>query len=309
MANKRNNISKNRIQQTTKVDSKVKDIRIGIYDIDSALDYYFNQVIKPKVDDGGETIDVPVIYGSPERWKSVQKSGAYRDIKSGKIQIPLIMYRRTGLERVEGMMGNKIDAADPNNIVRQFATRYNARNRYDRFNILQGVKPSKEYYNVIIPDYVKITYEVIVWTEYIAQQNKIIEDINYNANSYWGDTNSFKFLATMDSFTTENNLEQGVDRSVKANFSVNLNGYIIPDNVQKDATDFANRTFTAKSATTSEFVFNDIDNPVNRNSSNTYGTGSLVDEGNTLDSTKRYLEGDGEPGSNSLTSKYKQSNF
>jgi len=45
MANKRNNISKNRIQQTTKVDSKVKDIRIGIYDIDSALDYYFNQVM------------------------------------------------------------------------------------------------------------------------------------------------------------------------------------------------------------------------------------------------------------------------
>jgi len=309
MANKRNNISKNRIQQTTKVDSKVKDIRIGIYDIDSALDYYFNQVIKPKVDDGGETIDVPVIYGSPERWKSVQKSGAYRDIKSGKIQIPLIMYRRTGLERVEGMMGNKIDAADPNNIVRQFATKYNARNRYDRWNILQGVKPTQEYYNVIIPDYVKITYDVIVWTEYIAQQNKIIEDINYNANSYWGDTNSFKFLATMDSFTTENNLEQGVDRSVKANFSVNLNGYIIPDNVQKDATDFANRTFTAKSLTTSEFVFNDIDNPVNRNSSNVYGTGSLVDEGSTLDSTTRNFEGDGEPGSNSLRSKYKQSKF
>ena len=309
MASKRNNISSNRVKQTNKVDSKVKDIRIGIYDIDSALDYYFNQVIKPKVDDGGETIDVPVIYGSPERWKSVQNSRAYRDIKSGKIQIPLIMYRRTGLERVEGMMGNKIDAADPNNIVRQFATKYNARNRYDRWNILQGVKPTQEYYNVIIPDYVKITYDVIVWTEYIAQQNKIIEDINYNANSYWGDTNSFKFLATMDSFTTENNLEQGVDRSVKANFSVNLNGYIIPDNVQKDATDFANRTFTAKSLTTSEFVFNDIDNPVNRNSSNVYGTGSLVDEGSTLDSTTRNFEGDGEPGSNSLRSKYKQSKF
>ena len=307
MAN-RNNISPDRSNQSTKNDSKVKDITIGIYDIDEAITYYFNQVIKPKVDDGEESIDVPIIYGSPERWKSIQKSGAFRDA-TGKIQVPLIMYRRTGMERVEGMMGNKIDAADPTNVVRQFATRYNARNRYDRFNILQGVKPSKEYYNVIIPDYVKITYDVIVWTEYIAQQNKIIEDINYNANSYWGDTNSFKFLATMDSFTTENNLEQGVDRSVKANFSVNLNGYIIPDNVQKDATDFANRTFTAKSLTTSEFVFNDIDNPVNRNSSNVYGTGSLVDEGSTLDSTTRNFEGDGEPGSNSLRSKYKQSKF
>ena len=305
MANKRNNISNNRVQQITKVDSTVKDITIGILDIDSAMDYYFNQVIKPKVDDGGETIDVPIIYGSPERWRSVQKSGAYRDIKSGKIQIPLIMYRRTGLERVEGMMGNKIDAADPSNIVRQFATKYNARNRYDRFNILQGVKPTKEYYNVIIPDYVKLTYEVIIWTEYIAQQNKIIEDINYNANSYWGDKNSFKFLAMMDSFTTENSLEQGVDRSIRANFSMTLNGYIIPDNVQKDATDFAKRTFTAKSLQTTEFVFNDIDNPVNQNSSNINKTGSLIDEGNSIDATNRRINGE----EGSLAKKYKDSKF
>ena len=54
----------------------------------------------------------------------------------------------------------------------------------------------------------------------------------------------------MDSFTVDNTLEQGVDRSVKANFQLTLNGYVIPDNVQKDATDFAKRTFTAKSLTT-----------------------------------------------------------
>jgi len=307
MAN-RKEIASNRATQSTKNDSKVKDITIGIYDIDEAINFYFNQVIKPKVDDGEEMIDVPIIYGSPERWRSVQKSGAFRDAK-GKIQIPLIMYRRTGMERVEGMMGNKIDAADPTNVIRQFATRYNARNRYDRFNIIRGVKPSREFYNVIIPDYLKITYDVIVWTEYVAQQNKIIEDINYNANSYWGDKNSFKFLAMMDSFTTENTLEQGQDRSIRANFQITMNGYVIPDSVQKDATNFANRTFTAKAVTTTEFVFNDINNPVNQNSSNINSTGSLIDEGSTLDSTKRNFEGDGEPGSNSLRSKYKQSNF
>ena len=158
----RKDISANRQDRITKNDSdNVKDIRIGIYDIDEAITFYFNQVIKPKVDDGEEMIDVPIIYGSPERWKSVQKSGAFRDAK-GKIQLPLIMYRRTGMERVEGMMGNKIDAADPINVIRQFTTRYNARNRYDRFNILRGVKPSKEFYNVIIPDYLKITYDVII---------------------------------------------------------------------------------------------------------------------------------------------------
>jgi len=308
MAKRTNNIVSNRASQISKGESKVKDITIGLYDVDEAITFYFNQVIKPKVDDGEEVIDVPIVYGSPERWKSVQKSGVFRDDK-GKIQIPVIMYRRTNLERVEGMMGNKIDAADPNNVIRQFATRYNPRNRYDRWNILQGVKPSKEYYNVIIPDYVKITYEVIVWTEYVAQQNKIIEDINYNANSYWGDKNSFKFLAMMDSFTTENTLEQGQDRSVRANFQITMNGYIIPDNVQKDASNFAKRVFTAKQLTTTEFVFNDIDKPVNQNSSNVNSTGSLIDEGSTLDSTKRRLEGSGDPASNKLIDKYKNSNF
>ncbi len=305
---KRNNISSNRTNQLSKNNSKVKDITIGIYDIDEAISFYFNQVIKPKVDDGEEMVDVPIIYGSQERWKSVQKSGVFRDVK-GKIQIPLIMYRRTGLERVEGMMGSKIDASDPTRIKRQFAVTYNARNRYDRWSVLRQTKPSREYYNVIMPDYFKITYDVIVWTEYIAQQNKIIEDINYNANSYWGDKDSFKFLAMMDSFTTENTLEQGQDRSVRANFQLTMNGYVIPDNVQKDATDFANRTFTTKRLSTSEFVFNDIDKPINQNSSNVYNTGSLVDEGNTIDSTTRHLQGDGEPGSNTLINKYKQSKF
>ena len=113
----------------------------------------------------------------------------------------------------------------------------------------------------------------------------------------------------MDSFTTENTLEQGQDRSVRANFQISMNGYIIPDNVQKDATNFAKRTFTAKQVTTTEFVFNDIDKPVNQNSTNVNKTGSLVDEGNTLDSTTRRLEGSGDPASNRLIDKYKNSNF
>jgi len=303
MSNLKNNISSNRANQITNSDSKVKDIRIGLYDVDEAISFYFNNVIRPKIDDGEEMIDVPIIYGAPERWKSVQKSGVFRDTK-GKIQIPLIMYRRISMDRVEGMMGNKIDASDPSHIIRQFAAPYNARNRYDNWNILQNQKPSAEYYNVIIPDYFKMTYEVMIWTEYVVQQNKIIEDINYNANSYWGDKNSFKFLAMMDSYTTDNTLEQGVDRSVKASFQLILNGYVVPDNVQKDATDFAKRTFTVKSMTTTEFVPNDINNPVNQNSSNIYPTGSLIDEGNTLDATKRSAAGN-----SAIADKYKQSKF
>ena len=65
-------------------------------------------------------------------------------------------------------------------------------------------------------------------------------------------------------------------------------------------------TFTTKTLSTTEKVYNDIANPVNEQTSNVYSTGSLVDEGNTLDSTTRYVDG----GSNSkLTNKYKSSKF
>ena len=48
----------------------VKDISVGLEDIDNAIMYYFKNVIKPNVVQNEQQIAVPVIYGSPERWKS-----------------------------------------------------------------------------------------------------------------------------------------------------------------------------------------------------------------------------------------------
>ena len=52
---------------------------------------YFNKVIKPSVIVNGNRTPVPIIYGSPERWKGVLKDGYFRD-KGGKLQVPLIMF-------------------------------------------------------------------------------------------------------------------------------------------------------------------------------------------------------------------------
>jgi hypothetical protein len=73
--------------------------------------YYFNNVIKPSVIINGNRIDVPLIYGSPERWKGVQKDGYFRD-KEGKIQTPLIMFKRDSVEKRRDL-GNKMDANNP----------------------------------------------------------------------------------------------------------------------------------------------------------------------------------------------------
>ena len=52
-----------------------KPFSIGIQDLDEAVFYYFKNVIKPFVFQNGECRNVPVIYGSPERWKSFQRDG------------------------------------------------------------------------------------------------------------------------------------------------------------------------------------------------------------------------------------------
>ena len=87
----------NRGEITRRDDDKVNDIYIGLQDHDEAIAYYFDNVIKPTVVSNGQRIDIPLIYGNPERWKSVQKDGYYRD-KEGKIQTPLIMFKRDSVE-------------------------------------------------------------------------------------------------------------------------------------------------------------------------------------------------------------------
>ena len=86
---------------------------IGIQDIDESIMYYFQNVIRPFVIQNGTRIEVPIIYGSPEKWKSFQKDGYYRDQK-GRIMAPLIMFKRTDITKNRAI-ANKLDANYPNN--------------------------------------------------------------------------------------------------------------------------------------------------------------------------------------------------
>jgi len=219
---------KNRANQRSMANSDVKQLSIGLKDIDEAIVYYFNNVIKPLVVQNGIPLKVPVLYGSPERWVSVQKDGYYRD-KNGKIQVPLIMFKRDSIEK-NRTLGNKLDANMPLNFG-IFEKRYSKKNIYDRFSALQNRIPVKEYYGVIMPDYVNITYNCILFTEYVEQMNKLVEAINYASDAYWGDRERFQFRAMIDSYTPTVEIVQGQDRVVKTTFTIKLLGHIIPDTI------------------------------------------------------------------------------
>jgi len=219
---------KNRVYQSDTDSEKVQPVLIGIKDIDEAIFFYFNEVLKPQVSQNGRTIKVPLVYASPERWAAMQKDGYYRD-KNGKMQAPLITFRRDSIEK-NRQLGNKLDGNSPHNFG-VFQKKFSPRNVYDRFGILNNRKPEQEYYAVAIPDYVNIVYSAVIFTDYMEQNNKIVEGINFSSDSYWGDPSKFRFRAMIDNYSTSTELVQGNDRIVKTEFSINLLGHIITDTV------------------------------------------------------------------------------
>ena len=220
--------NKRRENQRTVKNDEVKQLNVGLKDIDSAIVYYFENVVRPSVIQNGVKINVPILYGSPERWAAVQKDGYYRD-KNGKIQTPLIMFKRDSVTK-DRSLGNKMDANNPIHFG-VFEKKYSRKNIYDNFGLLTNRIPVKELYGVIIPDYVNLVYSCVVFTEYVEQMNKIVESINFASDSYWGDPERFKFRASIDDYTTVTELVQGGDRTVKTNFTIKIGGYIVPDTI------------------------------------------------------------------------------
>ena len=215
----------NRALQHKRTDT-TKDISVSLMDMDSAIMYYFTEVIKPMVVENGETIKVPVMYSSPERWYAIQKSGFMRDAKR-QVIIPAIAFRRTGMEKDSTLPVDKLDPEEPK-LHWQFERKYTNANRYDNFTIQQGLFPQKEYYNVAVPDYMVLSYDFVVWTPYIEQMNKLVERINWSAGSYWGEPNKMRFRTNIDSFTDSTEVTDA-ERIVKTEFSVTLRGYLIPE--------------------------------------------------------------------------------
>ena len=91
---------------------EVKNVEVGLLDVDAAIMFYFNEVIQPKVIEQGEEVKVPLFYANPERWKAIRKDGHLRDTKRQLIT-PLIVFRRTSMSKSPDLPMNKIDANDP----------------------------------------------------------------------------------------------------------------------------------------------------------------------------------------------------
>jgi hypothetical protein len=243
----------NRSEQMSFKGDTTKPFTVGLQDIDESIMYYFQNVIRPTVYQNGNRLAVPVIYGSPEKWKSVQKDGYYKD-KNGAIMAPLIMFKRDTMDKNRSLT-NKLDANMPH-LYTSWVKPYNSKNAYSNFSVLTNRIPVQQFVVNVVPDYVNLIYSCAIQTYYVEQMNKIIEAINYASDSYWGDPERFKFKASIDSYTTAIEVSDSTNRIIKGTFSIKLFGYIVPDTIQKEITAIKKYNSKAQVIVTAEVVNN-----------------------------------------------------
>jgi hypothetical protein len=219
------------LNRANEIKSNVGDVKksVGLFDIDYAMMTYLEDVALPKLDYNGKSVSIPVIYGNSERWKGARRDGVYRD-KKGSIQLPLMMIRRTSIAKDETMPMQNRHVSYPT------ITKYSKDNRYDRFTALgSSVKPKYELFNIVMPDYVEVNYECMVWTDYTEQLNSVIEHLNFTS-TYWGDRDKFKFRTSISDFNVINEVGEGSQRINRVEFSLNVKAHLLPETFDGEST-------------------------------------------------------------------------
>ena len=201
---------------------------ITLKDVDTAIMSHVKNVIRPKVKEANETVDVGVMYGNEERWVAFRKRGVIRD-KNGSLILPLIMLKRTGVEK-----STTVASSFEHDVKREHAdvvrySKWSKKNRYDRFAVDVGKKPIMESLLTTMPNFVNITYEFVLWTAFIEQMNPLVETFADHNNTYWGSSEDYKFVCQLDSISDASEMSQDGERFIKATFSLTTNAYLLPE--------------------------------------------------------------------------------
>lgn len=222
--------SKNRGLDRSKVGSNFKTKNVSIVDIDTAiLSYLESKNLTVTVN--GIDKQVPIIYGSPERWQQASRNGYIKDQK-GQIQNPLIIFKRNSLSRRDDL----VNRFNRNQRIHYTQSRYSNKNRFDKFSQQIDFKPTNEIYKIRVGDFVQMEYEFIIWTDFISHTNQLIEQLNWNSDDYWGREGGAKFKSSIDSFSTSNELNNGQERLVRTTFNLTVKAYLLPE-IKDDTND------------------------------------------------------------------------
>jgi len=231
----------NRANETRRDNDIIKTPKCTIEDVDFAIISYIRDVLKLQVKENGQIIDVPVMYANGEKWAQVQAKGYMRDRK-GKIMTPVVSIRRGSIierDTLKSLGVNNNPAG--NDFVHQ--NKHTLENRYDRFSTQYGQQRKKEFYIAPVPEFVDVSYELLLWTEYTEQMNALVEQIMPTNGFAYGTT--FKFPTYLSDVTFDTTNATGEDRVVRATIPITTKAALLmPFELQKS--NFEKRYSTKK---------------------------------------------------------------
>ena len=213
----------NRAFEVRRDTDNIKTPKCTIYDVDFAMLSYLQDIIKPQIFENNKLIDVPIMYANGEKWAQIQAKGFMYDEK-GKILTPLITLKRNTISERDTLktLGVNVNP-DGNDYI--YRNKFSMTNQYDRFSVLQGIKPSQEFYVSPVPEFIDVSYEMLIWCEYTEELNSVIEQIMPLNGFAWGTT--WKFPVSIQDYSFETLNASGEDRIVRATLPFTTKGTLL----------------------------------------------------------------------------------
>ena len=208
-------------QPNVKRDGKFKDFSSALYDIDYAVKWHLENIIRPTITEENSVVTVPILFAAGEKWAAIQKHGYLRD-NQGKLLTPLIMIKRNSVSNRDDLQD--LDVSEGADARITFKRTYTKQNKYDRFN-LSHVKPTGEYYSMDVPKFVQIEYELLIWTNNSIQINDVVEQLMWFSGKAFGDSRKFITHIEPPSFEAVNST--GEDRIVRATMGMRTKAHIL----------------------------------------------------------------------------------
>lgn len=198
----------------------VKVPKVTLFDHDFAVYYHLTENLKLEVTENDATIPVPVMFANGEKWSQIRQHGYLRG-SDKKVMAPLIIIRRTDIAD-----DDRIPILGLNNAGGTFriVPYRNTSMQWDRVAGQYLKKDTVETYMYDTPTYVKITYELIIWTDLQEQMNHVIHPIIGANDHVWGDVLTFRMA--FQSITPDNVNVPGEDRLVKTTMTFQMDGYL-----------------------------------------------------------------------------------
>lgn len=197
-------------------DDEVTVPKVTLYDVDFAVYFHLVENLKLSVLDNGAMVAVPAMFGNGEKWSQIRQNGFLRD-ESRKVMAPLIIIRRTGMNADERFPFPKLNNFTPRFKVLPYK---NMEMQYDRVAGQYVSKQSYTFYTVPVPRYVRVDYELLLWTDMQEQMNQLVQRIEDVSDHLWGDY--FTFRSNVQSISHDNVNVPGEDRIIKTTVSLKV---------------------------------------------------------------------------------------